>query len=304
MTRLLALSALGTASAFLHGRPAARASTTKLNSKWGPDWELKPESLCIHGGWAPDPTTTARAVPVYRTAPYQFESTEKAAKLFALAELGNIYSRLMNPTVDGERERERETRDESEPPPLARARACARARATPPPRTRSPRRRALSPRPLSPFSPLSRSPLFPPRRAPRVLVRSAREAHGAARGRARARRARRRVGHERGVLRDHQPRADGRQHRVRAEPVRRRRRALRAVSLSRGDDDAHARALFSRGSGTAARTRSSTTSCRASASRSSLSTRTTRRRSRRRRTRRRAASSRRRARTPRSTSPT
>ena len=39
-------------------------------------------------------------MPVYRTGPYQFESTEKAAKLFALAELGNIYSRIMNPTTD------------------------------------------------------------------------------------------------------------------------------------------------------------------------------------------------------------
>ena len=66
----------------------------------GTDWELEPESTCIHGGWAPDPATTARAVPVYRTGPYQFESTEKAAKLFALAELGNIYSRIMNPTTD------------------------------------------------------------------------------------------------------------------------------------------------------------------------------------------------------------
>ena len=57
---------------------------------WGPDWELKGESLAIHGGWAGDPATTARAVPVYRTAPYLFRSTEEAANLFALAELGNI----------------------------------------------------------------------------------------------------------------------------------------------------------------------------------------------------------------------
>ena len=97
----LALS-VGAASAFLHGpaRSPVRSLPTTMMSKWGPDWELKPESVCIHGGWAPDPATTSRAVPIYRTAPYQFESTEKAAKLFALAELGNIYSRLMNPTVD------------------------------------------------------------------------------------------------------------------------------------------------------------------------------------------------------------
>jgi len=69
-------------------------------SSWGPDWELKDETICLHGGWKPDPTTTARAVPIYRTAPYQFKNSEAAANLFALAELGNIYSRLMNPTTD------------------------------------------------------------------------------------------------------------------------------------------------------------------------------------------------------------
>jgi O-acetylhomoserine (thiol)-lyase len=58
------------------------------------------ESICLHGGYLPDPTTTSRGVPLYRTAPYVFPSTERAAKLFALEELGNIYSRLMNPTTD------------------------------------------------------------------------------------------------------------------------------------------------------------------------------------------------------------
>ena len=57
------------------------------------------ESICLHGGYLPD-ATTSRGVPLYRTAPYKFESTEKAAKLFALQELGNIYTRLMNPTTD------------------------------------------------------------------------------------------------------------------------------------------------------------------------------------------------------------
>ncbi|HTP60143.1 MAG TPA: O-acetylhomoserine aminocarboxypropyltransferase/cysteine synthase family protein [Spirochaetia bacterium] len=58
------------------------------------------ETLALHGGQVVDPTTTSRAVPVYRTSSFVFESTEKAANLFALKELGNIYSRIMNPTQD------------------------------------------------------------------------------------------------------------------------------------------------------------------------------------------------------------
>ena len=61
---------------------------------------MKHETLCLHGGQQPDPTTNSRAVPVYRTASYVFNSTEHAANLFALKELGNIYTRLMNPTTD------------------------------------------------------------------------------------------------------------------------------------------------------------------------------------------------------------
>ena len=58
------------------------------------------ETLCIHAGQEPDPTTTARGVPVHRTSSYVFKSTEHAANLFGLKELGNIYTRLMNPTQD------------------------------------------------------------------------------------------------------------------------------------------------------------------------------------------------------------
>lgn len=58
------------------------------------------DTLCLHGGQQPDPTTLSRAVPVYRTSSFVFKSTEHAANLFALRELGNIYSRLMNPTTD------------------------------------------------------------------------------------------------------------------------------------------------------------------------------------------------------------
>ena len=58
------------------------------------------ETLCLHGGHTPDPTTKARAVPLYRSSSFVFDSTEHAANLFALKELGNIYTRLMNPTTD------------------------------------------------------------------------------------------------------------------------------------------------------------------------------------------------------------
>jgi len=54
----------------------------------------------LHSGYTPDPTTGSRAVPLYQTTSYQFKSTEHAANLFALKELGNIYTRLMNPTTD------------------------------------------------------------------------------------------------------------------------------------------------------------------------------------------------------------
>ncbi len=58
------------------------------------------ETLALHGGQQPDPATTSRAVPVYRTSSFVFPSTERAANLFALKELGYIYTRLGNPTHD------------------------------------------------------------------------------------------------------------------------------------------------------------------------------------------------------------
>jgi O-acetylhomoserine (thiol)-lyase len=61
---------------------------------------LKLETQCLHAGQRPDPATTSCAVPIYRTSAYVFESTERAANLFALKELGNIYTRIMNPTQD------------------------------------------------------------------------------------------------------------------------------------------------------------------------------------------------------------
>ena len=65
--------------------------------------ESKPLSLgtmAVHAGQAPDPTTNARAVPIYATTSYVFNDTDHAAKLFSLSEFGNVYTRIMNPTND------------------------------------------------------------------------------------------------------------------------------------------------------------------------------------------------------------
>ena len=59
-----------------------------------------PETIVLHAGQQPDPTTGARAVPIYQTSSYVFKDAEHAANLFALKEFGNIYTRLMNPTSD------------------------------------------------------------------------------------------------------------------------------------------------------------------------------------------------------------
>ncbi len=58
------------------------------------------ETLALHAGQTADPTTGSRAVPIYQTTSYQFNSTEHAANLFGLKEFGNIYTRIMNPTTD------------------------------------------------------------------------------------------------------------------------------------------------------------------------------------------------------------
>src|SRR6266568_603803 len=57
------------------------------------------DTLAVHAGQRPDPVTGSRAVPIYQTSAYVFEDTEQAANLFALQRFGNIYSRIMNPTV-------------------------------------------------------------------------------------------------------------------------------------------------------------------------------------------------------------
>lgn len=66
----------------------------KSNGKWGL------ETVALHGGQVPDPTTGSRAVPIYQTTSYVFKDTAHAASLFALKEFGNIYTRMMNPTTD------------------------------------------------------------------------------------------------------------------------------------------------------------------------------------------------------------
>ena len=68
-----------------------------------PSWSF--ETRQIHAGQSPDPTTGARALPIYQTTSYVFKDTEQAANLFALKEFGNIYTRIMNPTQDAVEQR-------------------------------------------------------------------------------------------------------------------------------------------------------------------------------------------------------
>jgi O-acetylhomoserine (thiol)-lyase len=62
--------------------------------------EQRAETIALHAGQSPDPTTNARAVPIYQTVAYEFDDTQHAADLFALKVPGNIYTRIMNPTWD------------------------------------------------------------------------------------------------------------------------------------------------------------------------------------------------------------
>src|SRR5271156_3243244 len=96
----------------LHPHPAPIESRLRRNRARGrvrdrrpprrrhqmPTKSQHPETLVLHAGYRSDPTTTAVAVPIYQTTSYQFRDSKHAADLFGLAELGNIYSRIMNPT--------------------------------------------------------------------------------------------------------------------------------------------------------------------------------------------------------------
>jgi O-acetylhomoserine (thiol)-lyase len=64
------------------------------------DTKLHAQTLALHAGYEPDPTTGSRAVPIYQTTSYRFRNAEHAANLFGLKESGNIYTRIMNPTTD------------------------------------------------------------------------------------------------------------------------------------------------------------------------------------------------------------
>ena len=61
---------------------------------------MKLETLAVHAGYSPDPTTRAAAVPIYQTTSYAFDDTQHGADLFDLKVAGNIYTRIMNPTTD------------------------------------------------------------------------------------------------------------------------------------------------------------------------------------------------------------
>ena len=60
---------------------------------------MKFETLAVHGGYSPDPTTKSAAVPIYQTTSYAFDNTQHGADLFDLKVAGNIYTRIMNPTT-------------------------------------------------------------------------------------------------------------------------------------------------------------------------------------------------------------
>src|SRR5690606_17852494 len=66
---------------------------------------MKAETLAIHAGYSPDPTTKAVAVPIYQTSSYAFDDTQHGADLFDLKVPGNIYTRIMNPTTDAPEQR-------------------------------------------------------------------------------------------------------------------------------------------------------------------------------------------------------
>ena len=61
---------------------------------------MRPETIAVHGGYTPDPTTKSVAVPIYQTTSYAFDSAQHGADLFDLKVQGNIYTRIMNPTTD------------------------------------------------------------------------------------------------------------------------------------------------------------------------------------------------------------
>jgi O-acetylhomoserine (thiol)-lyase len=84
----------------IESNPKAASTAIKQETTLMSAQSQRPETLALHAGWRADPATGAVAVPIYQTTSYQFRDTEHAANLFALKELGNIYTRIMNPTND------------------------------------------------------------------------------------------------------------------------------------------------------------------------------------------------------------
>jgi hypothetical protein len=76
------------------------AATRWRSSAWLRGEAMKIETIAVHGGYSPDPTTKAVAVPIYQTTSYAFDNTQHGADLFDLKVAGNIYTRIMNPTTD------------------------------------------------------------------------------------------------------------------------------------------------------------------------------------------------------------
>ena len=79
---------------------AATEGPPHRSSKQGRLLMPKLETLAVHAGYSPDPTTKAAAVPIYQTTSYAFDNTQHGADLFDLKVAGNIYTRIMNPTQD------------------------------------------------------------------------------------------------------------------------------------------------------------------------------------------------------------
>ncbi len=71
-----------------------------MSEHGGPESQWRAETIAVHGGYTPDPTTHAVAVPIYQTVAYAFDDTQHGADLFDLKVPGNIYTRIMNPTTD------------------------------------------------------------------------------------------------------------------------------------------------------------------------------------------------------------
>ena len=90
-------------SGLLFSTPRYTAYRQRESEMSEQEWSF--ETLQIHAGQVPDPTTGARALPLYQTTAYQFRDTQHAANLFGLAEMGNIYTRIMNPTQDAVEQR-------------------------------------------------------------------------------------------------------------------------------------------------------------------------------------------------------